>query len=130
MADHGQRTGSRPRGGLPVRWARRATWTLVIGAALTLSAPPPAGWAAAGATAATPTVAPEPPRYTLVSLGTLGGETSQALAINERREMSSGDSSRADGSTHGFLWRNGKMADLGVLAGRRLLVGPGHQRPG
>ena len=111
-----QLTGSRPQGGLPVSWARTATWTLVLGAALTLSASPPAGWAAAGATAATPTVAPEPPRYTLVSLGTLGGETSKALAINERGEIV-GDSSRSDGSTHGFLWRNGKMADLGVLAG-------------
>ena len=111
-----QLTGSRPQGGLPVSWARTATWTLVLGAALALSAPPPAGWAAAGATAATPTVAPEPPRYTLVSLGTLGGGTSKALAINERGEIV-GDSSRADGSTHGFLWRNGKMADLGVLAG-------------
>ena len=116
MADHGQRTGSRPRGGLPARWARRATWTLVIGAALTVSAPPPAGWAAAGATAAAPTVAPEPPRYTLVALGTLGGATSQALAINERGDVV-GDSSRSDGSTHGFLWRDGKMADLGVLPG-------------
>jgi probable HAF family extracellular repeat protein len=87
----------------------------VLGAALTLSAPP-AGWAAAGATAATPTVAPEPPRYRLVSLGTLGGETSQALAINDRGDVV-GESSRADGSTHGFLWRNGKMADLGVLTG-------------
>ena len=88
----------------------------MLGAALTLSASPPTGWAAAGATAATPTVAPEPPRYTLVSLGTLGGETSKALAINERGEIV-GDSSRPDGSTHGFVWRNGKMADLGVLAG-------------
>jgi probable HAF family extracellular repeat protein len=116
MTHRRQRIGSRPHGGLPVRWARTATWTLVLGAALTLSAPPPAGWAAAGATAATPTVAPEPPRYKLVSLGTLGGETSQALAINERGDVV-GDSSRADGSTHGFFWRAGKMADLGVLAG-------------
>ena len=129
MTHRRQRTGSRPRGGLPVRWARTATWTLVLGAALTLSAPPPAGWAAAGATAATPTVAPEPPRYTLVSLGTLGGETSQALAINERGDVV-GDSSRADGSTHGFLWRNGKMADLGVLAGGDFSSAEGHQRPG
>ena len=89
---------------------------LVIGAALTVSAPPPDGWAAAGATAAGSAVAPEPPRYTLVALGTLGGATSQALAINERGDVV-GDSSRPDGSTRGFLWRDGKMADLGVLPG-------------
>ena len=114
-AVHRQRTGGRPCG-LPVRWARRATWSLVIGVALTLSAPPPTGWAAGGAAAAKPTVAPEPPRYTLVSLGTLGGETSQALAINAQGDVV-GDSRRADGATHGFVWRNGKMADLGVLPG-------------
>ncbi len=114
MADHRQRTG-RPRGG-PVRWARRATWTLVLGAALTLSAPPPSGWAATGAAVKRSAVAPEPPRYTLVSLGTLGGETSQALGINARGEVV-GDSTRRDGSTHGFLWRDGKMTDLGTLPG-------------
>ena len=111
-----QRPGSRPHSGPPAHWARTATWTLVLTAALTLSAPPPAQPATTTATTTTPTIAPEPPRYTLVSLGTLGGETSQALAINERGDVV-GDSIRADGSTHGFLWRNGKMADLGVLAG-------------
>ena len=116
MTHRRQRTGGRPRGGLPVRWARTTTWTLLLAAALTLSALPLAGKAAAGATSATATVAPEPPRYTLVSLGSLGGETSQALAINARGDVV-GDSSRADGSTHGFLWRNGKIADLGVLPG-------------
>ncbi len=33
-----KRTGSRPQGGLPVRFGKKATWTLVLGTALTLSA--------------------------------------------------------------------------------------------
>ena len=50
----------------------------------------------------------------LIDLGTLGGASSQAYAINDRGEVA-GVSQTADGSYHSFLWRNGTMRDIGVL---------------
>jgi probable HAF family extracellular repeat protein len=48
-------------------------------------------------------------------LGTLGGPTGQGNAINEAGEVVGfADTSN---STHGFLWRNGTMTDLGTLDG-------------
>lgn len=52
--------------------------------------------------------------YRLVDLGTLGGESSYATAINDRRDVV-GSSQTADGEYHGFVWRNGTMRDLGML---------------
>src|SRR3954447_6308377 len=49
-------------------------------------------------------------------LGTLGGATSRATAVNGRG-MVVGDSTTADGETHGFIWRDGVMTDLGTLGG-------------
>ena len=62
---------------------------------------------------ATPAVA-APPAYTFVDLGTLGGESSYASALNDRGEIV-GSSQVADGTWHGFRWRQGKMTDLGEL---------------
>ena len=62
---------------------------------------------------ATPAVA-APPAYTFMDLGTLGGESSYASALNDRGEIV-GSSQVADGSWHGFHWRAGKMTDLGEL---------------
>jgi probable HAF family extracellular repeat protein len=53
--------------------------------------------------------------YHLVDLGTLGGESSYATAINDRGWVV-GRSQVADGSYHGFLWRHGRMTDLGTLS--------------
>jgi probable HAF family extracellular repeat protein len=55
-----------------------------------------------------------PARYSFVDLGTLGGESSYANAINDRGQIV-GSSQVADGSWHGFVWRAGTMTDLGTL---------------
>jgi probable HAF family extracellular repeat protein len=62
---------------------------------------------------ASPAVA-APARYSFVDLGTLGGESSYASAINDRGHVV-GSSQVADGSWHGFVWRAGRMTDLGLL---------------
>ena len=115
-----RRTGRRRATGGPVRQVRTVLWLLGLGAALTLSAPPPGESASnrtTGTTHTTSTTAavPEPPRFTLRALGTLGGKTSEALAVNVHGEVV-GDSVLADGSTHAFLWSSGRMRDLGVLS--------------
>ena len=53
--------------------------------------------------------------YRLVDLGTLGGRSSYATAMNDRGDVV-GRSQVADGSYHGFLWRRGRMIDLGTLS--------------
>lgn len=49
-------------------------------------------------------------------LGTLGGNTSFARSINARGDVV-GTAEVANGTNHGFLWRNGSMVDLGTLGG-------------
>ena len=51
----------------------------------------------------------------LRDLGTLGGSGSSASAINDRGEVV-GSSDTASGDTHGFVWEDGRMTDLGVLS--------------
>jgi probable HAF family extracellular repeat protein len=52
-----------------------------------------------------------------INLGSLGGRNSQAYNINNKGEVV-GFSGNDDGSIiHGFLWRDGRMHDLGVLPG-------------
>lgn len=55
-------------------------------------------------------------RFRVRVLGTLGGDSSRASAVNNRREVVG--ESRAAGSRalHPFLWRRGAMLDLGVPA--------------
>jgi probable HAF family extracellular repeat protein len=55
-------------------------------------------------------------RGRVIHLGDLGGGYSEALGINDRGEVV-GRSSRADGSSGAFLWRDGTMIDLGALTG-------------
>jgi probable HAF family extracellular repeat protein len=50
----------------------------------------------------------------MVDLGTLGGESSYAIAMNDRGDVI-GNSAVADGSYHGFVWHDGTMTDLGAL---------------
>lgn len=53
----------------------------------------------------------------LHDLGTLGGEDSTAVAVNDKGTVA-GTSRMPDGTTlHAFTWRNGEMTDLGTLAG-------------
>jgi probable HAF family extracellular repeat protein len=53
---------------------------------------------------------------TMTDLGTLGGTTSSATAINERGQVI-GTSTTPGGATHGFIWQNGRMIDLGSFFG-------------
>jgi probable HAF family extracellular repeat protein len=55
--------------------------------------------------------------WTVRDLGTLGGRSSQAKAINSAGVIVG--TSNVPGSTrpHAFVWRNGVMTDLGALAG-------------
>jgi probable HAF family extracellular repeat protein len=50
----------------------------------------------------------------MLDLGTLGGESSYAIAMNDWGDVI-GNSAVADGSWHGFLWHKGGMTDLGSL---------------
>ena len=54
--------------------------------------------------------------YTVIDLGTLGGSTSQAVAINTAGQIV-GNSATADGHKHAFLYEKGTMKDLGTLSG-------------
>lgn len=51
---------------------------------------------------------------TMRFLGTLGGNSSRADAINEKGQVV-GDSYAPNGLSHAFLWENGIMRDLGTL---------------
>jgi len=66
-----------------------------------------------------PTATPLPVAkgWTVHDLGSLGGGTAGASAVNASGQVV-GLSSRRDGTTHAFLWRNGRMTDLGDLGGR------------
>ena len=55
-------------------------------------------------------------RYTVTDLGTIGGELSYALDINDKGQIV-GYSKTAEGAYHGFLYDNGTMTDLGTLGG-------------
>jgi len=72
---------------------------------------PAATIAAVPASAATTT-------YTITDLGSLGGGTTFARAINAAGQVT-GDSvlNKKTGVYHAFLWSNGKMTDLGTLGG-------------
>src|SRR5262245_31925469 len=61
-------------------------------------------------------VTPDARRLHVVDLGTLGGDASTGMALNDLGHVV-GDSTTAAGQTHAFLWRNGHMIDLGTLGG-------------
>ena len=52
----------------------------------------------------------------IVDLGTLGGQDSSAMAINNRGQII-GFSTNAAGQLRAFLWQNGVMVDIGTLGG-------------
>lgn len=54
--------------------------------------------------------------YTVQNLGTLGGASSLAFAVNAKNQVV-GFSMTALGHRHAFLWDRGEMTDLGVLVG-------------
>ncbi len=57
-----------------------------------------------------------PLRYNIFDLGTLGGPSSVALAVNEQGQVVGGADTR-EGDRHAFVWQGGVMRDLGVLPG-------------
>ena len=61
-------------------------------------------------------------RYRLTDLGTLGGRSSIALAVNDAGQVV-GQSDTAAGVKHAFLYDGRKLKDLGVLGGT---TGLGH----
>ena len=54
--------------------------------------------------------------YSITDLGTLGGTSSEAAAVNNPGDVV-GSSTTAAGVSHAFLYRNGLMFDLGTLPG-------------
>lgn len=56
------------------------------------------------------------PVYRIVDLGTLGGDSSEASGINLLGDVV-GTSVLANGKPHAFLYRVGRMVDLGTLTG-------------
>lgn len=59
----------------------------------------------------------EAPRYAIVDVGTLGGTFSAARGVNDKGWVSGSSTLPGDLEEHTFLWRNGKMIDLGTLGG-------------
>ena len=55
--------------------------------------------------------------YTLIDLGTLGGSSSRATAINDKGQVIGESATAGDLATHAFLYSNGIMNDLGTLGG-------------
>ena len=60
---------------------------------------------------------PRPTRYSVTSLGTLGGTVSTAYGINNRGWVTGAANLTGDQNEHPFLWRDGIMSDLGTAGG-------------
>lgn len=56
------------------------------------------------------------PHYEIVDLGTLGGTSSSAMAINNYGQVV-GESSTANGTNRAFLWDAGTTIEVGFLGG-------------
>jgi probable HAF family extracellular repeat protein len=61
--------------------------------------------------------APPPAQYSITDLGTLGGDLSFAVDINNRGQVVGASITTATEDFHAFLWEDGKMTDLGTLPG-------------
>ncbi len=53
----------------------------------------------------------------ITDLGSLGGDFSAAVAINERGQVIGVSVPGGRASVHAFLWQDGRMTDLGTLGG-------------
>jgi probable HAF family extracellular repeat protein len=100
-----------PRRGRTVRWSRRHRCTQAALALLVVAL-------LSGLVEVPVASAVEAPREReIIDLGTLpGGRTSTANAINDHGHVV-GDSETEDLVRHAFLWRRGRMIDLGTLGG-------------
>jgi probable HAF family extracellular repeat protein len=59
----------------------------------------------------------DPPHYTVIDLGTLGGTVSLAGGLSNSGWVEGYATLPGDTETHAFLWRDGVMTDLGTLGG-------------
>ncbi len=60
---------------------------------------------------------PMPAHYIVVDLGTLGGSFSLAYSINNKGQISGTSTLPGDAQQHSFLFKDGKMVDVGTLGG-------------
>jgi probable HAF family extracellular repeat protein len=65
---------------------------------------------------------PGPPSLSIIDLGTLGGTFSLASGISKKGQVTGFSTLPGDAETHGFVWRNGVMRDLGTLGGQNSAV--------
>lgn len=56
-------------------------------------------------------------RYTILDLGTLGGTLSFAHNPSNGADVAGDSTISGDSATRGFIWKNGRMTDLGTLGG-------------
>jgi probable HAF family extracellular repeat protein len=55
--------------------------------------------------------------YNVTDLGTLGGTSSEAMAINASGQIVGNSTTSGNAESHAFLYSNGTMTDLGTLGG-------------
>lgn len=65
---------------------------------------------------------PSSAQTTIIDLGTLSGDQSQAISLNDHGQIA-GYSRLASGEFHAFLWQAGALTDLGHLGGNTSFVG-------
>jgi probable HAF family extracellular repeat protein len=56
-------------------------------------------------------------QYSITNLGTLGGDFSVGIAVNDAGQVAGRSNIAGNAKTHPFLFSNGTMADLGTLGG-------------
>src|SRR5215471_12236498 len=62
-------------------------------------------------------LAAQPPQYTVIDLGTLGGTFSFAGVVNNHAWVSGSSTLPDDTAVHAFFWKSGTMSNLPTLGG-------------